>query len=318
MRRICCAVPLVTSIATSCTVERRFVMTPTELLIEEIQSRAGLSGEWYITTDELADRFDPVDLYRALYATSQVSVDRYGPENVGELLVLLERLSGRDYRSMFRDSGLFLTHEDRIDLTERFVRTVRHAVVLHTPEPETFRAMVRKLKRYDRARQVYLSTFFDFDDLVEQCVAEYLDLRSAPALGSTVRSYLRLLLQRHIVDLEDIAPALLDILRTVARHEGALPRGRGRRDATAGHDEEGRAGHADREPGYPRDGAAARIEALRVLGLRTDDPPRAEVRDRYRALMRRYHPDVNPEGLERAKAINNAYAVLITDPGRCS
>ena len=293
-------------------------MTPTELLIDELQSRAEHDGEWSVTSDELADRYDPVELYRAVYATSQVSIDRYGPGNVGELLVLLDRVTGRDYRSEFRDAGLFLTHEDRVELTERFVRTVRHAVVLHTPEPETFRAMLRELKRYDRARFVYISTFLDLDELVNRCTAEYLDLRDAPALGSTVRSYLRLLLQRHIVDLEDLAPALLDILRTVARHEGMLPGGR-RRQAAGRRDGDGRGGRTDRRgTEQPRDEVAARIEALRVLGVRTPDPTRAEVRDRYRALMRRYHPDVNPEGLERAKAINNAYAVLITDASRDS
>ncbi len=276
-------------------------MTSTEALIRDLRAYAEADGAWSVTQDELSDRYDPVDLYRAVYATGHVSVDRFGPENAGDLLALLEELTGRDYGPEFREAGLFLSHDDRLDLTERFVRVVRRAVVLHVPEPETFRAMLREFRRFDRARFVYLSTFFDADRLVGQCADEYLELREAAALRFTVESYLRRLLQRHIVDLEDLAPALLEILRTVARHEGMLPRGR----ADAEFERE------NRRPGAQRPHrAASRAEALRVLGF-ASEPTRTEIRDRYRSLMRRYHPDVNPNGLERAKLINNAYAVLI-------
>ncbi len=284
-------------------------MTATAALIHDLRARAGYDGTWSVAQDELSDRYDPVDLYRAVYAAGQVSVDRYGPENTGELLALLEQLTGRDYGPEFREAGLFLSHDDRLDLTERFVRLVRCAVVLHLPEPETFRAMLREFRRYDRARLVYLSTFFDTETLVRQCADEYLEVRDAAALRFTVESYLRQLLQRHIVDFEDLAPALLEILRTVARHEGMLPGSRGGagfdRDADAADDHGN--GRADAQRPHR---AESRAQALQVLGLGSE-PARAEIRDRYRSLMRRYHPDVNPNGLERAKLINNAYAVLI-------
>jgi hypothetical protein len=276
---------------------RRTTMTTTERLITELQQDAETDGSWTISADELADRYDPVDFYRAVYETGQVSTDVYGPENAGELLVLLERLAGRDYREEFREAGLFLSHEDRIELTERFVRTVRHAIVVHVPEPETFRAMIREFRRYDRAEFIYLTTFFDAESLVERCTREYVRLREAPALAATVRAYLRLLLQRHIVDVRELAPALMEILRTVARHEGRLP----------GWDEE--SDTADDAIPVALD---ERASALRTLGISTAAPSTGEIRDHYRRLMRRYHPDINPEGLEMAKAINHAYGILVT------
>ncbi len=279
-------------------------MTSTEALIRDLKARAESDGAWSVTQDELSDRYDPVDLYRSVYAAGQVSVDRYGPENVGELLALIEYLCERDYGPEFREAGLFLSYDDRLDLTERFVRVVRRAVVLHLPEPETFRAMLREFRRYDRARFVYLSTFFDPALLVRTCSDEYLEVRDAPALRVTVEAYLRRLLQRHIVDLEDLAPALLEILRTVARHEGMLP-------GSGPH------GDADRKAGGERrrPPADSRTQALQVLGLHACEPTHARIRERYRSLMRRYHPDVNPDGLERAKLITNAYAVLISANG---
>jgi curved DNA-binding protein CbpA len=48
------------------------------------------------------------------------------------------------------------------------------------------------------------------------------------------------------------------------------------------------------------------------MGL-PDQPLAADaLRRRYRELMKRYHPDVNPSGLERCKEINAAYAVLMS------
>jgi hypothetical protein len=288
-------------------------MTTTETLIRKLQERAQADETWSVTSDELANHYDAVDYYRAVYETAQVSTDRYGPDNAGELLVLLDALTGRDYRQAFRTAGLFLPHEDRIELTERFVRTVRHAIVVHVPEPETFRAMLRETRRYDRAEFLYLETFLAPDDLVERCASDYLELRDAPALRATVTSYLRLLLQRHIVDLHELAPALIEILRTVARHEGFLASSgeqkadertrAGARGAGAGGQEAYDGGLSD---------AQLRSRALAVLGLAGSRPSRVEIRDAYRRLMRRYHPDVNPEGLEMAKALNNAYGILIT------
>lgn len=274
-------------------------MTTTQALIEDLTRRAEADGTWTVTSDELADRYDAVDFYRAVFETAQVSTDTYGPDNAGELLVLLDALTNHDYRNEFRDAGLFLTHEDRIDLIERFVRLVRRAVVIHVPEPETFRAMLREFRRYDRAEFVYLRTYFDPDELVRRCTRDYLDVRDAPALRATVSSYLRLLLQRHIVDVAELAPALMEILRTVARHEGLL----------RGADEDEKRSR-ERLVASPPD---ERRVALATLGIRSRNPSRSEIRDHYRTLMRRFHPDLNPEGLERAKEINNAYGLLITD-----
>lgn len=279
-------------------------MTATRTLIRDLAEQAAQQGDWHLTSDEISERYDSVDAYRAMYETGLVSTDEYGPDNVGELLLLLDSLAGRDYRPEFRDAGLFLTHEDRLELTERFVRTVRRAIVIHVPEPETFRAMLAEFKRYDVASFTYLETFLPRAELAARCASEYMEditarTEAATVLAATVRSYLLLLLQRHVVDIEDLAPALMEILRTVARHEGVLPRGRSH--ATA---DDGRRPEQEQEPDETR-------SALIVLGIRSARPDRGEIQRAYRDLMRRYHPDINPDGLERAKEINNAYAILI-------
>ncbi|TVQ23841.1 MAG: hypothetical protein EA382_09175 [Spirochaetaceae bacterium] len=94
----------------------------------------------------------------------------------------------------------------------------------------------------------------------------------------------------------------MEILQTVARHEGYL-RARRIDDEQTGTDSNG---HSRGESPADR-----RDAALRVLGIHGRVDPRS-VRDAYRRLMRRYHPDVNPDGLEMAKRINNAYAEVLS------
>jgi DnaJ-class molecular chaperone len=38
-----------------------------------------------------------------------------------------------------------------------------------------------------------------------------------------------------------------------------------------------------------------------------------DLRARYRTLMMRHHPDVDPSGLERCKDVNVAYSLLIRE-----
>lgn len=49
-----------------------------------------------------------------------------------------------------------------------------------------------------------------------------------------------------------------------------------------------------------------------VLGL-SRDADEGDIKRAYRELARKYHPDLNPEGAETFKAVNEAYAVL-SDP----
>jgi len=286
-----------------------------------LQLRSDTDGTWWITSDELSDIFEPVEFYRATFEAGVLGVDRFDPENGGELIMLLERLTSDDVRRRFRGAGLFLTQSDRLELTERLVRTVRTAVVVHTPEPDTFRSMLTHLRRYDVALHTYLSTYLDRDTLADRCAEEFVEIhrhrlaetggdRSAASLFATARVYLRLLFQRHVVEVEALAPGLMEILRTVARHEGFLPRGRRAREEEAESRRRSRAGHGVGQEF--EDEEDRRRRALRVLGLATDQLSKREIQSRYRELMRRYHPDINPDGLEQAKEINNAYGILVS------
>jgi curved DNA-binding protein CbpA len=52
--------------------------------------------------------------------------------------------------------------------------------------------------------------------------------------------------------------------------------------------------------------------ARRVLELDGRPLDVAELKRRYKRLMKRFHPDVNPGGLRRCQEINAAYALLLS------
>jgi hypothetical protein len=280
-----------------------------------IQSVVGLMGrstadEWTVTADQVASVVGEVEYYRAAYALGLHTVASFDSGTVASLGELLSHLCGEDAESALRHAGFLLTTDERLELTERLVRRIRVAVVLHVAEPDTFRAMLSALRRYDRALQTYLDTYLDTGPICESCAQEYVDVhvhdhqeesaqRRALLLG-TVRRYLRRLLDRRVIEVVALAPALIELLATVARHEGYLPR----------HEE------SNQRPGVGGDhqrsygeGAESEHEALSVLGLR-HGAGQNEIRTRYRELMRRYHPDINPSGLETAKKITVAYGLL--------
>jgi hypothetical protein len=111
---------------------------------------------------------------------------------------------------------------------------------------------------------------------------------------------LKLLVQRHVVEFASLAPALMEILRTVALQEGFLHAGR-RAEASA-----------DSDAVYEDEATTGRDAARRLLGLNVSQPTKKELQAAYRSLMRKYHPDVNPDGLEMAKKINRAYGLLLS------
>jgi len=59
-------------------------------------------------------------------------------------------------------------------------------------------------------------------------------------------------------------------------------------------------------------------KAREVLGIADGDTLK-EVKKKYRALMRKYHPDINPKGLAMSQLINEAYDyVVIHGVGKAS
>ena len=114
---------------------------------------------------------------------------------------------------------------------------------------------------------------------------------------ANARAVLRLFFDRHVLRRRSIFGSLHEAFRRAAAEAGFA-------DDSGDH----RRQRARREePAVPR---TAVDLARRAMGLGSGPLTARGLKARYKELMKRFHPDVNPRGLQRCQEINAAYATL--------
>jgi hypothetical protein len=169
----------------------------------------------------------------------------------------------------------------------------------HVVRAEELAAMIRYAGGVRPAIEIYLDEYADVDALVEGSAESFRLLRGLPPRGrDTARLYLERMFLRHILDRRGLLTGLIERLRLEAARMGFVdPEERARGSAGAGT-----------AAGSSRNGWARK-----VMGFDDADLSAEALRARYRSLMMRHHPDVDPTGLERCKDVNAAYALLISE-----
>ena len=155
--------------------------------------------------------------------------------------------------------------------------------------------MLRTFGSYERARDVYLEEFFSLDRMRDEAAEQFCTRRvflSPPLALRGARRLLEMFFSRHVLDAHAVFFRVLEDMRRVGVETGAIGGGRVRRDPPSRE-----------EPLVD--------QARQTLGLDGAQLSAAVVKRAYRELMKRFHPDVNPGGLERTQEINGAYAVLL-------
>lgn len=278
-----------------------------DALVQLMSSRIDESGDWRVSSEELiaALQVDPVPFWRAVHAARDrigfaEAVDGFSRETSGDLVTVLERLHGPGAEQALTKAGLFLPYELSIELMEELHSRIERFTAAHRIDDEGLAAMIGFAGSVTGAIAIYLDEHVDLEALLDECGSSFAAARAMPAAGNrTAARCLRELVRRHMIEKRSLLAGLERRLRLAAR----------------------RMGYRDAEPDGETAGAAGsgcQVEkvraawAARVMGL-PDQPLAADaLRRRYRLLMKRYHPDVNPSGLERCKEINAAYAVLMS------
>jgi hypothetical protein len=278
-----------------------------DALVQLMTARIDESGDWRVSSDELiaALQVDPVPFWRAVHAARDrigfaEAVDGFSRETSGDLVTVLERLLGPGAEQALTRAGLFLPYELSIDLMEELHRRIERFTAAHRIGDDELAAMIGFTGSVTGAIAIYMDEHVDLEALIDECGSSFAAARAMPAAGNrTAARCLRELVRRHMIEKRSLLAGLERRLRLEARRMGygeAEPEGE-----TAGAAGSGR-----------RADEARAAWAARVMGL-PDQPLAADaLRRRYRELMKRYHPDVNPSGLERCKEINAAYAVLMS------
>jgi hypothetical protein len=286
-------------------------------LVERISGVADAAGCWAVASDEVARLAgaDPVTFWREVNGLRHrisfgEAIDGFTQDTVGDLVTVLERLVGDGAEEAFWRAGLFVSHERGVELAAQLLHAARRFSALHDIRTDDLAGMIRHARGVRDAIEIYLGEHADLETLIQECAESFAGMEALPLLaGSTAARYLRRMVAKHIIEPRGLFTLLEERLRTAAAGLGFMdPEDRDEADATR------RSGRTGAPPGRS---AVRRAWALRVMGFAAGGPngsgePDAEsLRSRYRQLMMRHHPDVDPSGLERCKDVNVAYALLI-------
>ena len=269
-------------------------------LIDAMRDSAVADGTWTIATDRVISLLsvEPAEFYRVLYAVRDRiclsdAIDGFAPDNVGDLVTILECMHGASVETAFREASLFLGHNSRIDLMECFLSVVQEAAGGHSVRRAEFEAMLRTTGDFDEAVSAYLNDSFSLNLLFRRACERFdPGSRNDAVSRRLLRDYLESLFSRHVLSVRAVFGAIARQLWDLAFECGFF----------------------DRETNAAEDTAeiADLDRARAAMGLRGKGAGREVLRRRYRELMKLYHPDVNPRGLERCKEINNAYSLLLS------
>ncbi len=281
-------------------------------LLHDIETQFDRKRRWSISAERIPDllEIDTVVFYQSVYAAANrrggtVEHDTltrtFEPESAGELVDVLEIVAGERAERELTALGAFLPHPLRVELLLQLFETTHDWTRAHTLDAETFRAMLRTFGRYERARDCYLSEFFSCDELIDaaaRAFAESQSFRNVELAVDSAKMVLQRLFRSHIVEF-----ATLFATVGIALFEVAVDCGYARRP----EDEDGAFGAEDERSGA---GESEVAWARDIMGLTETHLEVRTVQQRYKQLMLRYHPDVNPSGLRVAQRINSAYAIL--------
>jgi hypothetical protein len=280
-------------------------------LVDRIRELSQEGSPWALPAGEVARllEIDVTELYRRVYAASlgeralvslSVAVDSFGPGDGPELVSLLELFYGPEARRALARAGLFLPHEERVEILRCFLEVAAFRITSHNPDPARFKAMLKVFGRFETAAQTYLGELPSMEDLAGEAAKVYCRTRTfaIPALArATVEGTLRAYIQRKVLRSDTVYAPLRARLAGLAMREG--------------YSAETRRPPRDEDPAV--DVVDTRLgEARACLGLNGQPLTAEALRSRYRGLMKRFHPDVNPAGLARCQEINAAYALLAT------
>lgn len=284
-------------------------LRPLAGVVDQILANADEEAHFVLRAEELmaAMGMAAEDYYRVGYELRSTLhfgdlISGFSDETVGDLVTFLENHYGTAAETALESIGVFLRHETRAELRERFLHSFVAALSAHRLDEEVFRAMLRAEGNYRSAKQLYLGEFFPNESFVNATAAAFISEFALPQRAIYVAErFLRLLLQRHAVDPEEILQPVVRRLHYVAVTGGYARYGteRAHRRRSGSGAETG-----DSEPNEL-------LEAMRVLGIGPEEISKERVRERYRVLIRKFHPDVNPAGLEMSKRLNSSYAILM-------
>ena len=258
-------------------------------LVTLIESVADDDGNWSLPIEATLERLeiDRVAFYRQVYTSRRevetISPDQFGPENLHTLIVGICDDPPACEREVFR-RGICFSVADRREISDLYVEETLLRVAAHPIDTETLSGM-RRVRGDREAIDLYIDHFWKPKSLIDEVASAFVGRRPEMvgqiAVG-TARRVLEELFARHLLSQATLFAGLRERLLA----------------------ECGIGGQKEAETDPALEGA------LSDLGLVEMPQDSGDLKRFYRTLMKTYHPDVNPTGLEMSQRITRAYSLV--------
>lgn len=265
-------------------------------LIDEILS--ALEGKNYVIATEDVLRILSVrreDFYKYRYKYKNRMIDCFDAATTDELIHFLEYLGYKDASEKFARAGLFLDDRARENWLELFHSVSLTRLQNHIIQDDDLILALSGCMNYRDGFAFYASLVADFDSMLTFAIQIYLDkytIQDTYLIRSLLNELAYLRYKKDGSDHNSIYETLyarlkiraveLQLISPEATPDIALP------------------DHVK--------------SALREIGISTltSIPARSEVKKKYRSMMKSHHPDVNKNGQEKSRLLNDAYGQIIT------
>ncbi|TGK01252.1 molecular chaperone DnaJ [Leptospira langatensis] len=293
------------------------VRSSLEDILFELQS-SSTDCEWFISSDKLIEILEirREDYFKLLYTLrSEREYSSRGSQGFNQsqadmLILLLEKVLKIEGLALeFARAGVYF---DDVYLDE--FRTFLKEIVLskldrHELDKELLLLLISSTKRFEDAFDSYFDDKFDLQRLVDNGIAEFLEIKSFSSdYGADVflRSYFFQVLNTKLFPIRQITSeyrdrAYYEIFGRFRKEEKEKKRKKhhhGRRFGSGTFYED-----------------AETREHREFLGL-SEDYSKSELKNKYKEMIKKYHPDVNKDGLEMTQKIIASYNFLIMKDAR--
>lgn len=242
-------------------------------LLEEIEQSI-IGDDWSISLDTvlLCLETSPESFYRYYYQAGHSMAhlpETFSSENAGILLGYVENLGYTEATDAFRRRGWFFADEDYRRWEEFFLSVALSLLTSHSIDEEELEIALSGCRSVEDGLHFYCQTACSIEDLLNQALRMYANENNLPPLAmNRLRLHMEQMFKRRLIREETIYSEFRQRLHNLARQRGW-------------------AGET-----YMPAPPSLRDE-LSLLGF--DSMPPAEVlKERYYALLRENHPDVNP------------------------
>ena len=263
--------------------------------LNEIKSIT-VEDDWYMSSEDVLKHFGISfeDYYRYVYEKKEFEFDGFSKGNIDLLIELLKDCGINNVTQSFSSAGYYFSDDQLMEFQEYFYSLTLSRLQNHIIDRELLELSLSGCSNAQDGITFYCDSIVDMKELSEFAIRIYLErngFENNPFSRELLRSYFKVQFARGIIKRDHILSDLKENLYKKAviwnfiNPEMQIP--------NCEISEEMRIS----------------LVTLDFAGNRLPDEKSLKVR--YRELVKKYHPDINPDGLDMTRKINEAYNTLL-------